>query len=104
MELKIGGIYTEIENEFFYIIMEERSRNYYVLMYKEECSSKEECIEFVKYFSTNTDIINNVRFCHIKKQGDILLNDIDGYLGQIPEDLFSELMDELKRQIWYDQY
>lgn len=103
MELKIGGIYTEIENEFFYIIMEERSRNYYVLMYKAECSSKEECLEFIKHFS-NIDIINNARFCHIRKQGDIWLNDIDGYLGQITEDLFSVLMDQLKRQIWYDQY
>lgn len=99
--LKIGGIYTEIEDEYIYIILEYNSskQRYLVCLFKdmhyyehnvivENLSLKKwrKLLESKKLFS----------YVHVDKQ--LINEDINGYLGRINEQLLQELKSELHNQ------
>ena len=102
-ELKIGGIYTEEENEFVYVIFENRETNYYVLQCRFTVTSRKEMIDILNLRIKHNNF-TNCRFCHTKKNSGLVLQDMDGYLGKIPEEIFDYFMDILKQQIWYGKY
>lgn len=102
--LKIGGIYTEIEDEYIYVILEYNSsqQRYFICQLKDMNYNENKMI--VKNLSLKNwrkiyESEKRFSYVHVDKQ--IIHEDINGYLGQINESLLEELKSELHNQDWY---
>lgn len=105
--LKIGGIYTEIEDEYIYVILEYNSskQRYFICQLKD-----------MNYYEHNV-IVENLslkkcrklleskrRFSYVHVDKQLIHEDINGYLGQINGQLLKELKSELHNQNWYNYF
>ena len=103
--LKIGGIYTEIEDEYIYVIIKysKVQNRYLVCQLKDMCfRSNVEIIEFLsrREWRRLHKNAKDLSYIHISKE--TLSADIDGYLGQIDDELLKQLEGELHHQHWYN--
>lgn len=105
--LKIGGIYTEIEDEYIYVILEYNSskQRYFV------CQLKDMNYNEHKVIVRNLSLKNwrktyesEKRFSYVHVDKELINEDINGYLGQINEQLLQELKSELHNQNWYNYF
>ena len=94
MEVKIGGIYTLEENIFgencFNIFIEENDRSYSILEYDTdvEILTRNTVLSILK----NESLREKGKYQNISKQlFAVLDNNINGYLGQVPDKLLKEL-------------
>jgi len=105
--LKIGGIYTEVEDEYIYIIIEySKIQDCYLV-----CQLRD------MYFRSNAEILyslakrewrrlhkraKDLSYVHISRES--IEEDINGYLGQVNDKLLNDLQGELYHQHWYNYY
>ncbi len=104
MDFIVGGIYTEKYDPIMYIIMEDRESRYHILEVKHAFTSRKDILDFLY---TNFDRYherNDLRFCHVSKNSGYLDEEIDGYLGMIPSDLFDKMEEKLRKESWYGNY
>lgn len=101
MKLKVGGIYTDID-DCISIIIDKSENLYFVCII--DCQ-----IENVKRNrkSVVTYIINHynsLTICHCKKTTSFMTVDIDGYLGQIDDEILKQLKKILVSKSWYTDW
>ena len=104
MDFLIGGIYTETYDQIIDIIMEDREDRYYILEVKHAFTSRKDVLDFLHANFDRYHERNDLRFCHLSKNAGYFNEEIDGYLGMTPSDLFDKMEEELRKDTWYGIY
>lgn len=100
MNLKIGGIYSE--KNFATLIIEETEEKYFLLHFKNSEYIHEKIEDIIKNIITNFEAIN-ANMCFSLKSSTLLYSNIDGYLGQVNNELLMQTRKKLQEQSWYSK-
>lgn len=97
MDLKIGGIYTESNKQLLDIIIMQRDNVYYFLQFECFANKNKEIQNVVENLLNNFELFAtaNVFIGFTDGESTQLSAYIDGYLGQIDEELLKKLQKKI---------
>ena len=101
MKLKIGGIYTDID-DCISIIIDKSENCYFVCIIDCQIENVKRNQKSVVTYIVNH--YNSLTICHCKKTASFMTVDIDGYLGQIDDETLKELKKILDSKSWYTDW
>ena len=99
--METGGIYTD-EDGFVNIIVEQNESNFYICnFYYQNLTNNNICKYLNDLFKTSNYIIKSHYFIQNKCSNAIEVYHIDGYFGQVEEELLRKLQHQLHKCSWY---
>lgn len=101
MNLKTGGIYTE--EKCVTLIIEQTAEKYFLLRFKSSEYIHEKIQDRIKNIITNFESISarSAYMCFSLKNSNLLYSNIDGYLGQIDNELLMQARKKLHELSFY---
>ena len=95
MELQIDGIYT-LKIGIDLIVINKDENNYFIVEIDDFCT-RAGVIHFLEENIYDTELFSAI------KKNDSILEEIDGYLGKMTEDLLNELEVKLHQMDWWQE-